>query len=87
MSAGIASRWLRDRQEEFGRVMKIVQTDNIAAHYRVPIYVKIVGSEGSREREDLMSEVEDNIRPGLGDGWAQGAGEAGWQRRECAYRD
>lgn len=41
LSAGIASRWLRDRQEEIGRVMKIVQTDNIAAHYRAPIYVKV----------------------------------------------
>lgn len=27
--------------------MRIVQTDNIAAHYRVSIYVKIAGSEGS----------------------------------------
>ena len=52
MSVGLASRWLRDRQEEIGRVMKIVHADNIAAHYRVPIYVKIAGHEGSRERED-----------------------------------
>ena len=47
-----AGHWLRDRQEEIGRVMKIVHTDNIAAHYRVPIYVKIAGSEGNSERED-----------------------------------
>lgn len=46
MSAGIASRWLRDRQEEIGRVMKIVQTDNIAAHYRAPIYVKMAKELG-----------------------------------------
>ena len=32
--------------------MKIVHADNIAAHYRVPINVKIAGGEGSRERED-----------------------------------
>ena len=32
--------------------MRIVQTDNIAAHYRVPIYVKMGWGEGSRERED-----------------------------------
>ena len=31
-----------------------------------------------------MAEVKDNIRPGLGDGWAQGAGEAGCRWRECA---
>jgi len=31
--------------------MKIVQTDNIAAHYRVPINVKIAGDERSRERK------------------------------------
>ena len=28
-----------------------------------------IGSEGSREREDWMSEVKDNIRPGLGEDW------------------
>ena len=26
-------------------------------------------NEGSREREDWMSEVKDNIRPGLGEDW------------------
>ena len=46
MSVGLASRWLRDRQEEIGRVMKIVQTDNIAAHYRAPIYVKMAKELG-----------------------------------------
>ena len=51
--------------------MRIVQTDNIAAHYRVPIYVKIAGSEGSREREDWMSEMKDNLRSGLGEGWVR----------------
>ena len=30
-----------------------------------------------------MSEEKGNIGPGLG----QGAGEAGWRRRECAIRD
>lgn len=29
----------------------------------------IAGSEGSREWEDWMSEVKDNIRLGLEDGW------------------
>ena len=47
LSAGIASRWLRDRLEEIGRVMKIVQTDNIAAHYRAPIYVKMAKEPGT----------------------------------------
>ena len=31
-------------------------------------------SEGSREREDWMAEVEDNIRSGLGDGWIKAGG-------------
>lgn len=27
-----------------------------------------------------MSEAKGNIGPGLGEGWAQGAGDAGWPR-------
>lgn len=57
MSVGLASRWLRDRQEEIGRVMEIVQTDNIAAHYRAPIYVKMSKELGAASAWEDVEKV------------------------------
>ena len=37
------------------------------------------GNLGSREREDWMSEVKDNIRPGLGEDWSK-VGAAGCEK-------